>query len=449
MYPYPDRDIPHGSHAPPIAGSVSPLTRIARLARKAWSTPSLRVTAFFAAAGVGFAGGNLLLARVLPHEAYALVALVVAIEQLGVPLGPLGLEVATARYGLSGSTWLLRRTLLNGLLMAVVVSAIGVLGYELPPLVVGLVALATVAGSANTVAGAVYQGRQEFGRSVALVQSHNHVLLLAGLVSVARADGSALPPIAIITAGYVLSALVGWTLLLRGRDAAAVAEGRRAPTIAAEAGRAGGAELGWRSTLTLAGVRMSDVTLYQAERLTIPQVLPLASLATFGVLGALVGSPLRMLEMAVSHTVMPRLRAAATVRERRHIVRRELAVALVVVSLAAVAAWIITPPAVHYLLADRYVLPPVLVAAAIAAGVAKVLSAFAVSSLMGTGDAADLARFNALGWVSVLATAGLAALGGVTGGLAGLVFGVAGGWLLRAASAALMARRWFHLPASE
>ena len=80
----------------------------------------------------------------------------------------------------------------------------------------------------------------------------------------------------------------------------------------------------------LAGVSAAGMLFIQLERLVIPHVLTVADLALFGVLGAIAGSLFRLLQMAVGFSLLPRLRGAATVLERRQLIARELRFAIVI-----------------------------------------------------------------------------------------------------------------------
>ena len=83
------------------------------------------------------------------------------------------------------------------------------------------------------------------------------------------------------------------------------------------------APFSWGEALAFAGVNASGLLLIQLERLVIPHVLPLADLALYGVLGAIAGSIYRVMQMGVGFSLLPRLRAAATVVERRQLVAHE------------------------------------------------------------------------------------------------------------------------------
>jgi O-antigen/teichoic acid export membrane protein len=198
--------------------------------------------------------------------------------------------------------------------------------------------------------------------------------------------------------------------------------------------------IGWREALALVGVQGAWILLIQLERLVIPSLLPLADLATFAVLAAVVGSPFRMLEMGVGHTLMPRLRAAGSALERRRILAREGLIVGGVVAAAGALVWLLTPPVVRLFVGDKYVLGPGLVAAALAAGVVKVGAAFCKSVVAALGSTREIACLPWLSWTSVgvgLASAVLLA----RFGLIGAVCGVGLGWLGHGLAAAALARR--------
>jgi len=86
-----------------------------------------------------------------------------------------------------------------------------------------------------------------------------------------------------------------------------------------------------------------------------------------------------------------------------------------------------------------------LVLAAIVAGLAKVLNAFSRATVTALADPREVALTNVLGWVSV-AVAGAAAVVGARWGLAGVIYGVGLGWLLRALAALWLSARHLRAP---
>ena len=74
-----------------------------------WHSPALRVTAAFCVAGLGFAAGNILLAYELPPTEYALVALIVALLQVGAAVASMGIDGVVNRRHVEITPGLLTR----------------------------------------------------------------------------------------------------------------------------------------------------------------------------------------------------------------------------------------------------------------------------------------------------------------------------------------------------
>jgi len=60
--------------------------------KRLWHSPTLRSVVVYGVAGAGFAGANLILARVLPAVEYGLFTLVTALVNLAFSLAPIGLD---------------------------------------------------------------------------------------------------------------------------------------------------------------------------------------------------------------------------------------------------------------------------------------------------------------------------------------------------------------------
>ena len=104
--------------------------------------------------------------------------------------------------------------------------------------------------------------------------------------------------------GFVVAAVWGWSALLAERHGKPHRE----------------ATFKWGEALALAGLSASGLLLVQLERLVLPHLLPLSDLALYGVLGAIAGSLFRVLQMGVGFSLLPRLRAASGVVERRRLI---------------------------------------------------------------------------------------------------------------------------------
>jgi O-antigen/teichoic acid export membrane protein len=379
----------------------------------------------FAGSGAAFALANLLLARVLPESEYALFTLVLALMHLGSPLAGAGLDGVAVRGGLDASSRVLGRVLLAASVIALGLGAAAAAGYGIGVEAIGTVMLSTVAGGAMVVAAAELQRLQRFGTSLLVMQIPNVVLLLAAVLVVAREGKTALPPLALTMAGFAAAALAGWTLVLRGP----------APGV--------DREIPWREAFSLGATNASGLLLGQLDRLIIPYLLPLSALATYGALSAVVGSLFRVLQRGVGYALLPRLRAAETVHERRRLVAQEVRMVGAVVVIGSLAIWLVIPAVEQWVLADRYRFSGSLVLAALVAGWAKLLTAFSKATVTALADDRQLALVNLSGWASV-ALSVVGAVAGSRWGLTGVIYGVSLGWLARSVAALVITFRHLH-----
>jgi O-antigen/teichoic acid export membrane protein len=385
----------------------------------------------YGASGLGFAGANLILARLLPTTEYALFTLVTALASLGYALAPAGVDGIVNRRHLDAGPRLLWRTLSASLPVGAVFVVIGNVTYEMSGVLLLLLFVSIIAGGAMAVAGAQFQSERRFGISLALTQSPNLVLLLAAVAVILSQDRRAWLPLLIAALGFVLAGTYGWAVLFRERH--------KKP--------AGETSFPWTEALSFAGLNAAGLFLIQLDRLIIPHVLPLEELATYGVLAAIAGSLFRVLQMGVGYTLVPRLRHAESVVERRHLIAHEAKLVGAMVLVGSVAIWLVTPLVERWLLDGKYHLPGSLLLAAVISGVAKIIDAFAKSTVSALATPGELSMVNLFGWASVGAAI-LASLFGGRWGLAGVMYGVAFGWLLRASTAFYVTLRHLRLPTS-
>jgi O-antigen/teichoic acid export membrane protein len=381
---------------------------------------------------VGFAAANLILARVLPPNEYAWLTLVVALVNVGYALAPAGIDGLVNRRQLEVGPLLLKRVVFATTATGLAFALVGALAYETSASLTAMVFLSTAMGGALMVAAAKFQSEQRFGLSLALLQSPNLVLLLAALVTMAAGVREAWLALLIMTLGWFPPAIWGWRILFRERHATPYQAG----------------DFSWKEGLSLAGLQATGLILIQLERLVLPHVLPLRDLATYGVLGAIAGSLFRVLQMSVGYTLFPRLRAAKDVRQRRHLVAKEARLVGIVVLAGSVAIWVVTPIVERWFLAGKYHLAGSLVLAVVVSGLAKVLNSFSRATASALATTRELSTVNLLGWVS-LAVGLVAAVFGARWGLAGVIYGVALGWLMRSLSAFYVVARHLRLPAAE
>lgn len=399
--------------------------------KRLWRSATLRSVAVLGLSGVGFAVANLVLARALPTEEYAVLTLVVALVNVGYPLAAAGVDGVVNRRRLEAGPRLFRRLLHALVPVALAFTLIGLAGYETSPGVSLMILLSTMAGGAILVAGGQFQSEQRFGLSLALNQSPNLVLLLASAWVLAAGSRGAETPLAVWTIGLLAAAVAGWWLLFRERHAK--------PHHSVD--------FPWSEALAIAGLAAAGLLLIQLERLLLPHLLSLEDLATYGVLAAIAGSLFRVLQMGVGYSLLPRLRAAPGVLERRRLLFKEARLVVAVAALGSVVIWVATPRIEEWFLGGKYHLSAALVLAAVVTGVAKVLNGFAQSAVSALAEPRELSIVSVLGWVSV----GVAAAGAVAGarwGLPGVIYGVGLGWVMRASVGLFLAARHLRLPAT-
>jgi O-antigen/teichoic acid export membrane protein len=298
------------------------------------------------------------------------------------------------------------------------------------PLVLLLLFVSTVAGGAMAVAGGQFQAEQRFALSLSIYQSPNLSLLVAALIVLLFRGREALLPLSVAAAGFLTAAVYGWWTLFRERASKPHRE----------------TWFPWTEAFSFAGVNTAGLVLIQLERLVIPHALPLQDLATYGVLAATAGSLFRVLQMGVGYTLIPRLRAATNVLERRRLISHEAKLVGGVVVLGSIFIWLVIPLVERWLLEGKYHLGGSLLLAALVSGVAKIMNAFTKSTVTALASPAELSLVNILGWVSV-ALAIPAAFIGARWGLAGLIYGVGFGWLIRALTALFLTLRHLKVPA--
>lgn len=396
-----------------------------------WRSPTLRSILVYGTSGLGFAGANLILARFLPTTEYALFTLVVALANLGYSLAPAGVDGIVNRRHLDAGPKLLGRTLGPSLLVGVVFAIIGAVTYQMTLPLLLLLFVSTVAGGAMAVAAAQFQSERRFGISLSLSQSPNLFLGLAALAVIVSNDRKAWLPLLISALGFVLAAGYGWGVLFREREAK---PGRET-------------WFPWSEALSVAGLNAAGLLLIQLERLVIPHVLPLTDLATYGVLAAIAGSLFRVLQMGVGYTLVPRLRTAGSVVDRRHLIAHEARLVAAMVVAGSAFIWFVTPLIERWLLQGKYHLGATLLLAALITGVAKIVNAFTKSTVTALATPGELSLVNLFGWGSA-ALAIPAAVFGARWGLAGVMYGVGFGWLIQAATAFFITLRHLKLPAS-
>jgi len=395
-----------------------------RWLRSAWNSTALRAAIALTVSGGAFALGNLILARVLPKEEYGRVSLALAIIMIGILTGPIGAQVIVNRHRTDPNRRLLARTLGTSALvgLALTVGAGALYPLDLPLL--GAMLCAITAGGCNLVAVGHYQSRQRYTLSLLLQASSSLSLLTAGIAAAIFRPTTAFVPAAVFAGCVCVSPGIGWWNAFRDRAGLDYPD----PPFP------------WGEGLAAVGTIGAGMVLASVERLVIPRALGLPDLATFSVLTTLAGSPFQMLNQGVGFALLPSLRAAQQATDRRRVLEHELMVVVGACALSGLLVWWVTPLVLDHVLVGRYVLPGTLILAAIAVGALKPLGAVAVAAVNAVGSARDLALLGGVAW----AACGIGFIGawlGVRYGLTGLVYGVGGGWLLRAAASGWLASK--------
>lgn len=375
-------------------------------------SPTNRTALMYAFTGLGFSGANLILAKILPAADYGMLALVVSIFGVAAPLAPLGADGVINRRLLYPHPWILTRALITSLGVSSIAVVAALIVYDMPRELVPLLGLGLAAGGVTMVAAASFQRLQRFMPALLLEQSANLFLISASLLMLIQALRVLWFPVAVLSLGYTFVAALSWTKLLRDHA------GARSPRT----------DFHWSEALYFAGVSGGTLLLLQAERLLIPQVLSLEHLASFGVMAAVVIAPFRTLQMGANFSVLPRMRAASSIHQRRRLLFREIASLTVLVSLGSIALFWLAPTVFELIFADKYQFSRGLIVAGILAGVVRAVSGLLKGVATALCSTSELGRLNLLTWLCTT----VAAVGGIVGarwGLAGLVYGIAFGWL--------------------
>jgi O-antigen/teichoic acid export membrane protein len=410
---------------------------------------SLRAAAVLGLGGLAFTLGNLILARTLPAPEYGLVSLVIGIVAVTGLAAPLGLDLVIGRRGLP-LEGRLRRAILGiatavGLLAAIASALI----YRLDLALTASIAVVTIASGLMQASAAHFQGQQRFGAATWLVQCSNWTVLAAAVLTGVLGLDTARASCSVLALTSAAGGVLAW--MLAARAAAADEHAHSMAGAAREAGSSShqpptpvsGALL--QEALSLASIHIANAIFLQLERLLLAPAAGVDALALFGVVAALVASPFRMLQMSVLFTLIPSLRRAAGLEERRRLLAREAVLVAAVIGAGSIVIWYVSPPLAHWFLAGRYELGPALMCAALVSGILKLCSAFATGTVIALADKKGLRQLGFVSWATI-GMSGVGAFVAAPWGLVGVLYGIASGWLVRSVIAARMARPHLRRP---
>lgn len=391
--------------------------------RALYRSASLRNAAAMGLGGVCFSVGGLILARELPTEEYALICLVLGIVSVAGNTAPLGLDQVVGRRGIRLDARWRRSTVVAALVTALATGVFAELVYHLAPALIASVILLTVALGIVQSVGAHFQGQRQFGIAVWVLQLLNGAILLIAVAAATAGLGTATAVCGLMSVLVAIGAAAAWWLLKR------------------EGGTAGRQLTPWTvrgEALSLATMQAGGSIFLQLERLLVGPTVGLLYLATFGVLAAFVSSPFRLLQAAVQFTLIPKLREAHDARSRRALLRREAGPLALPLVAGSAAIWLLAPPLAHWLLAGRYDLSEALLTVMLFSGWLKLLNGFLTAVVVSCGEERRLGWLSAICWGS-LAVSVAGAFVGIPWGLAGVIFGIAMGWLARCLLASWLA----------
>lgn len=361
----------------------------------------------FALSGLAFALANILIARAMPVEDYARFALAIAAYNVAALIAPLGMDqlsirrslaytprVAIAQFGLAS---------LVGTLVALAAGAYVSMERG------AIVALAAAIATGGLMVGATAELRRRGSTFLALsiYILPNIGLLMIGLAALA-ADGAMLTPVlwtyALSTALAACGALLA---VWRGDGFASGLSGYRL-----------------LEALPLVGLAALGTLTLQMERLVLPAMLDLESLATFSLLSSLAIFPFRLISSGMGFALTPQL------SDREHIaanyvrVKNEMLALALLLVLAAAVLVLLVPIIMPWLTDGRYSVDMWLVLAACASGIVMLAQALSRAIITALGSIGMLHVLNAAGWAG-LVLAVIAAWLGSAHGLIGVMLAVA------------------------
>jgi O-antigen/teichoic acid export membrane protein len=392
---------------------------IARLLK----SDSLRSAIGFAAGGAGFAAGNILLAKVMSPQGFGVVALILALNQFGVTFGPFGMEVVANRHRPRVGRRLGLLSLALATVTGFVAAAIAYWYYGLSAGIVVLLLPMVMGSATGRVCSALFQGEHLFNSAMILSQASNYILLFIALLALGFSLATEKFVLISMAVGYVIVSAVGWWVAYR-----TVNEGRREINF----------PMAFSEGAAALGIGVGVEILSQFERLAIPKVGSVEMLGTYAVLAAVAGSPFRMIKIATSFSLLPRLRAVSSAAEARAVIVRESFTALSMAAASCVAIVLVAPLVFDTLLKGKYQIGFSLIGATIVVGLVKIWESFSTAVTMSCGSRRSMAIISALAWVCLAVAAGAMVLG-ARFGLLGILYGVGSAWVLLAAGGTYLA----------
>ena len=384
---------------------------------------SVLAAVIFGVSGLAFSASNILFAQLLSIDDYAIIALIIAIIAMSSGLGLFGADGIVNRHDVRPDVGTLVRVFCTSAITAFVSAVVAAQLYGIGPRAALLMGVAIVAQAGIYFAAAYLRSRHEIRSSLLTFNSSNYIFLIVAIAAGVFGWRGIYMPIVLITAALVITAV--W--------AVGVTAVRYASVVSSY-------KYSWREALVFISLTGSGLVLIQLERIVTPKLLTLHDLATLGVLLAIVGPPFRLLQLSLGYGLLPKLRRAGSTREQNSLIVREIATAVVLLVPAWILTWYLVPVLGRLFFGVKYSLSSELILAVIVAGTVKALSGIATSSVAGLVSARALETTAIVAWIAV-AVAVAGAYAGSAFGLAGVVYGVSLGWLVKIVTAWVIVRR--------
>jgi O-antigen/teichoic acid export membrane protein len=397
---------------------------VGRLSRLLISSTSLNASLVFGLSGGAFALGNILLARHLPVAEFGKFGLVMALFLITSQVAPLGIDQLMLRRRIDPSFLLFGRFLGQGALVALAVGILAHVFYDLGLTSILLLSVAIGAGNLIWIVAAGYRSHHKQLAALLAQNACNWLLLAISVLILFVPGGDALLPMSLYCGGMALIGVAAW---------AGYARRFRVPPSERE-------QITLQAAAPLLGIAVGGVVAVQLERIVIPLLLDVYALALFNVLTSVAIFPFRMVASGAGFALVPRLRAASSVGERKRLVWHEVRMIALALVGATVFVALLAAPVAEWLTAGRYAPGLLLVLAACANGAAKVVQAIPRAVVTACGSERDVTVLNRLVWVGILAGVAGACVGSWTG-LAGLLVGSTLGSLIVAIPATRVAQR--------
>jgi hypothetical protein len=366
----------------------------------------------FGLAGIAFVIATLVYGRELSHAEFGRAVLVIAICLSAIQAAPVGVSALVVRRDLAVQARVIAVAAALGAIYGCAAVLLAVFVYGLDGPLLAVIGGTVLIGSTALASTAGLQRQHRFRRASLVSQSANFGLLAVAMLMVFGIGRSASAPAIGAATALVLTGTLAWRSVLRK------------PPV--------GQALGWgmwSQGLNFGSLALSAEVFAQIDRFLIPVLLGYDQLAVYAVVAAVALAPFRMLEMGALTTLGPRLRTVNGT-QRLKMLLADLLLLAVLAALAGVFLLLIGHYICEWVMPDQ-VFTRDLIIAVVVSGFARVLVALSQGTVVAWASQGDLHWLQGLSWLS-LGFSALAAWYLSRYGLAGVIYGVASGWMLKA-----------------